>query len=92
MKTQMLILVFMVCCLLWGNHYRQTAINLREQKETYRQNTELLLMRIRNIYDEKIKLEQKTAELEQLATEDKGYFDWHTDISNTHVIRSLRQN
>lgn len=92
MKHVLLLLALLISSLLWGNHYRQTAADLCEQKETYRQNTELLLTKIRNIYDEKIKLEQQNKALEQEAFKDNGYFDWHADISNTHVIRSLRSN
>jgi len=90
MKFQILVLALLGGSLLWGNYYRQTATSLREQKETYRQTSELLLTKIRNIYDEKIKLEQQNQKLEEEALKDKENFDWNADISDTYVIRSLR--
>lgn len=35
---------------------------------------------------------KRVAELEELAKKDKKVFDWNADISNTLVVKSLREN
>ncbi|MBR2273350.1 MAG: hypothetical protein IJ864_00730 [Alphaproteobacteria bacterium] len=79
--------------LLFGGiyYYRTEAHRQSLLLETYKNNTEILLSRLRRIYDEKIKLEQQKYVLEAAAKNDKNMFDWNIDISRTHVIRRLQQ-
>lgn len=41
---------------------------------------------------EKILLSERNAELRKAAEEDKAYFNWNADISNTAVIKRLQAN
>lgn len=87
------ILLFAVFLLMgWFAVYNsKEAADQRRQKEAYRQNNEVLIKNIRRIYDEKEKLIKENENLSLAAEEDKEVFNWHADISNSAVIRRLRQ-
>jgi len=73
-------------------YYRQEMLNNRQKADLYQQNNHALINKIRKVYDEKILLEQQNKDLQASAEQDKNYFDWHRDISQSHVIRRLREN
>ena len=92
MNKLVLTIAIMGGCFVLCMHYHKVIDDLSSQRDIYKHNTELLLNRIRNIYDEKDILEQKNALLENDAVKDKAFFDWNTDISHTLVIKRLRRH
>lgn len=85
-------LIIAVIAVFYGWWYKQEA----ERKETLyansRANNELLINRMRKVYNDKMETDRRNAELEKAALEDKAYFDWNADISNSAVIKRLQAN
>ena len=52
----------------------------------------MLADRLKEIYQEKIELEVKNEILEKEAEKDRAVFDWYRDISDSAVVRKLREN
>jgi len=92
MKNLIIIGIIGICLIAAICFYRQEMLSYQKQAEIYHQNTNVLIARVRRIYEEKIKLQQDNQALEQATEQDKGYFNWYTDISRTEVIKRLRQN
>jgi hypothetical protein len=72
--------------------YKNQAEEQERLKKAYMGNNELLLERIRKVYDDKVATDSRIKELEQEAIKDKEVFDWNIDISNTNVIKRLQAN
>lgn len=72
--------------------YKNQAEEQERLKKVYMGNNELLLGRIRKVYDDKVATDLRIKELEQEAIKDKEVFDWNIDISNTNVIKRLQAN
>lgn len=86
-----LILLFVIILQLFITKHLQTKLSNQEDLTSfYKQNKNILLNKIRSIYDEKILLENENQELQKLSQQDT--FNWHQDISNTSVIRKLQKN
>ena len=71
--------------------YKNQAEEQERLKKVYMGNNELLLGRIRKIYDDKVGTDLRIKELEEEAIKDKSVFDWNIDISNTNVIKGLKR-
>lgn len=71
-------------------YYRAQAENLNRKSLFYQHNQNMLLTKIRRIYEENEKLEQANAELERLAQQEQTTFNWYQDISDTFVIKRLQ--
>lgn len=90
-EKNMKILCFLVISLgLAAIYYRAQAESLNRKSLFYQHNQNMLLTKIRRIYEEKEKLEQTNAELERLAQQEQESFNWYQDISNTLVIKQLQ--
>lgn len=70
--------------------YKNQAEEQERLKKVYMGNNELLLGRIRKVYDDKVATDRKIRELEQRAKEDLA-FDWNVDISSSPVILELKK-
>lgn len=70
--------------------YKNQAEEQERLKKVYMGNNELLLGRIRKVYDDKVATDRKIRELEQRAKEDL-VFDWNVDISSSPVILELKK-
>lgn len=92
MRNTLIFIIIAIGLIFLSRYYRQEMIANKEKAELYRQNTDTLLAKIRKIYDEKILLEQQNKDLHEAAKKDQAYFDWHRDISQSNVIKQLRQN
>ncbi len=64
--------------------------NINQQITLYQKKEDILIKQIKEIYNEKILLEEQTEKLQKASKKD--YFDWNRDISNTHVIKQLQQS
>ena len=71
--------------------YKNIAEEQERLKKVYMGNNELLLGRIRKVYDDKVATDLRIKELEEEAIKDKSVFDWNIDISNTNVIKGLKR-
>lgn len=88
---QGIILFIVFLSLVGGVRYYQNKASTEAQKaDNYRRNNTLLLNQIRRVYAEKIRLSRENEVLEAAAKADKAIFDWHTDISNSAVIKQLQ--
>ena len=87
-----LILLFCLLFLLQIAYWqKRRADDVEKQKDLYKQNNQLLLTKIKKVYDDKVSTDLRIKELEQEALKDKGVFDWNIDISNTNVIKGLKR-
>lgn len=79
------------------NNYADLKADKLESEKTAlkKENTELkkenknYLVKLEKIYNDKVELNRKYKELEESAKSDKN-FDWFVDISNSDVIKQLR--
>jgi hypothetical protein len=71
--------------------YKNQAEEQERLKKVYMGNNELLLGRIKKVYDDKVATDLRIKELEEEAIKDKSVFDWNIDISNTNVIKGLKR-
>lgn len=72
--------------------YKNQAEEQERLKDVYMGNNQLLLNKIKKVYDDKVATDSRIKELEQEAINDKEIFDWNIDISNTNVIKRLQAN
>jgi hypothetical protein len=72
-------------------YYKNIAEEQEKLKDVYRGNNELLIGKMKKVYDDKMATDLRIKELEQEALKDKGVFDWNIDISNTNVIKGLKK-
>ncbi len=70
-------------------YYHAEAERARELGAVYQGNNQVLINKIRKVYDDKVALDKRNAELEQAAAEDKA-FDWHYNIAHSPVIKRLQ--
>lgn len=71
-------------------YYKKVAEEQERVKNVYMGNNELLLSKMRKVYDDKVATDLRIKELEERANEDLA-FDWGVDISNSPVIRELKK-
>jgi hypothetical protein len=89
-KIIALFAVLAVCMALW---YKEQARRANELYTASQANNELLINKVKDIYNDKLETDRRNALLEQAAeTENKEYFNWHADISNSPVIKQLQAN
>lgn len=89
-KIIVIIVAFLILVSLTRYYYRE-AQTQKIKAENYRHNNNILLDKVKGLYNEKITLERQNETLAKAAAKDKNYFDWHFDISHTAVIKQLRQ-
>lgn len=70
--------------------YKNQAEEQERLKNVYMGNNELLLGRIRKVYDDKVATDLRIKELEEEAIKDKEVFDWYYPIANTNVVKRLQ--
>jgi len=73
-------------------YYYQLAAERKRAIAEYRRDSNMLADRLKEIYQEKIELEVKNEILEKEAEKDRAVFDWYRDISDSAVVRKLREN
>lgn len=86
-------LISLVVTILFGliaYHYKTVAEEQERMKNVYLGNNQVLLTRIKKVYDDKLATDLRNKELEEKAKEDKA-FDWSVDISNSPVILELKR-
>lgn len=85
-------LIIAILAVFYGWWYKQEAERKEALYVNSRANNELLISRMREVYNDKVETDRRNAELEKAALEDKAYFDWNADISNSAVIKRLQAN
>jgi hypothetical protein len=70
--------------------YKNQAEEQERLKDVYCANNQVLITRIKKVYDDKVATDRKIRELEQRAKEDL-VFDWNVDISSSPVILELKK-
>lgn len=73
-------------------YYYQLAEERKRAMTEYQRDSNMLADRLKKIYQEKIELEEKNEILEKEAEKDRAVFDWYLDISNSAVVKRLREN
>lgn len=71
-------------------YYKNVADEQEKIKSVYEGNNQILISKIRKVYDDKVATDRRIEELEKRASEDID-FDWHTDISTSPVIKELKK-
>jgi hypothetical protein len=71
-------------------YYKNVADEQEKIKSVYEGNNQILISKIRKVYDDKVATDKRIEELEKRASEDID-FDWHTDISSSPVIMELKK-
>lgn len=70
--------------------YKKQAEEQERLKDVYCANNQVLITRIKKVYDDKVATDLRIKELEERAKEDLA-FDWGVDISNSPVIKELKK-
>lgn len=70
--------------------YKNQAEEQERLKDVYCANNQVLITRIKKVYDDKLATDLRIKELEERAKEDLA-FDWSVDISNSPVIKELKK-
>lgn len=89
-KLLMIAILLAIFFGLCAFYYKKQAEEQEQAKNVYMGNNELLLNKIRKVYDDKVATDLRIKELEKRANEDLA-FDWGVDISNSPVIRELKK-
>lgn len=87
-------ILFVVCFFLVLVIYLLYQDNLY-QKNKYvvsNANNQLLIKKIKEVYNDKMETDRKIQELRDEAKKDKSSFDWHYNIANSPVIKRLQAN
>lgn len=71
-------------------YYKNVADEQEKIKSVYEGNNQILISKIRKVYDDKVATDRRIEELEKRASEDID-FDCHTDISSSPVIMELKK-
>lgn len=71
-------------------YYKNQSEEQERLKNVYLGNNQVLLTRIKKVYDDKVATDLRIKELEERAKEDLA-FDWSVDISNSPVIKELKK-
>lgn len=69
-----------------------TIKNQQEKINNLSANIEILINRSKKEYADKIELAKRNEELEKKAKQDTSCFTWFTDISNSPIVKQLREN
>jgi hypothetical protein len=87
-------ILFLICLFCTGIAYLLYQDNLyqKEQKAIYSSNNQLLIKKIKEVYNDKMETDRKIKELRDEAKKDKSSFDWNYNIANSPVIRKLQAN
>lgn len=85
--------VFFIYILTLGLiYYKNVADDERDLKQFYCANNQVLINKVRKIYDDKVATDRENEELRRAIREDKdSSFDWHQDISSTLPIITLKR-
>lgn len=64
----------------------------KEQKAIYSSNNQLLIKKIREVYNDKMETDRTNRELrETIARDQASGFDWHQNIGNTAPVMALKR-
>jgi hypothetical protein len=73
-------------------YYKNVAEEQERLKDVYKGNIELLIGKMKEVYNDKVETDRTNEELRQAIRDDKGSsFNWSEDISSTLPIRHLKQ-
>ena len=73
-------------------YYKNVAEEQEKLKDIYCANNQVLINKVRKIYNDKVETDRTNKELRRAIAEDKNSsFDWYQDISNTNPIIHLKQ-
>lgn len=92
MKEFLIKLMVLGCLLGAIVYYYELAKDRQKQVMEYRRDSQVLSDKLKQVYEEKIELEVKNEILEKEAEKDRAVFDWYRDISDSAVVRKLREN
>jgi hypothetical protein len=87
-------ILFLACffCVLAIYYLYNDNLYQKEQKAIYSSNNQLLIKKIREVYNDKVETDRTNEELRQTIAGDKtSGFNWYQDISNTAPIISLKR-
>lgn len=85
-----LIMAVILGCMAF--YYKNVAEEQERLKDVYKGNIELLLSKMKEVYNDKMETDRTNEELRIKIREDKGSdFNWGKDISGTLPIRHLKQ-
>lgn len=85
---------FAIVAVILGFMYKvqsNTINTLETAKTALEANNQLLISKLEREHNDKVELGRKVKELEEVANNDTD-FDWHRDISNSAVVKFLREN
>lgn len=86
------VFIALVVILLGIITYQSNRIDtLKTAKNGLEANNQLLINKMKRAYDDKMEISRKIEQLESVAKNDAS-FDWSFDISNSDVVKFLREN
>ena len=75
MKLNTILLIIIIFLLLIIKYLSTNIAHEQTKTKHYQQNQNILYLKLRNVYDEKLQLEQQNKELTRLSSQDT--FNWH---------------
>lgn len=73
-------------------YFKNIADEEKRMKEFYNANNQLLINKMKEVYNDKMETDRTNEELRQAIARDKtSSFNWYQDISNTAPIISLKR-
>lgn len=92
-KGVMAVLCFLVLVAVSAAfYYKKNEELARESGALYKQNSEILYSKLKEAYENNVKIEKTRRALERAVHEDKTGFDWGADISHSPVILRLQSD
>lgn len=85
-------LTFLCIAIVFASHYKRINEQQNNRIQNLTNNVEILINRSKKDYADKVELAKRNEELEQEAAKDTSCFSWNTDISDSFVLRKLRQD
>lgn len=75
-------------------YYKNIADDEKRMKEFYNANNQLLINKMKEVYNDKMETDKRLREIEERAKEakDNGGFDWNTPLPADGVTHQLRSN
>lgn len=71
--------------------YKQEANRVNALYANSMANNELLINRMRKVYDDKLETDRRRQQLEEEIKKDKSGFDWNYDLSSNVVLLRFKQ-
>lgn len=94
-KILLIVIAFLLIIIIWiqwGSNHKSNEIKELQNKLTVAvQNEDMYKKKLEREHNDRVEISKRNEELEAAAKADAS-FDWYADISNTDIVKQLREN